>query len=200
MTSIVEKVRNLITDNLKTDGRDVYTYEASTSSKIFTLTESNIEASTIVVYKNGTVWSSANYSYSTTTGKLTVTGTLSAGDSLEVFYSYYAKYSNNELDGFVKGAIYYISVNGYKTFVVESGDILSPVPTEAEENLIAIIAHILIKGNIVSYRTPELTITFERGDSIEKKITKFIRQCGKAYGVLEYIDLRAVVAVEEEDL
>jgi hypothetical protein len=201
MTEIITKVRNLIDDGLKIDGRDVYNYETSSSSKIFTLTESNISSSTIIVYKNGVVWAASNYSYSSTTGKLTITGTLVVGDILEVIYSYYAKYSDTELQGFIRGAISYLSADHYKCFIVKPPALIFPTPTESEENLIAIIATIIIKGDVVSYRTPELTILFERGDSKEKKIKKFIRQFKKTFGVLDYIDLTKVVVydVDEEE-
>lgn len=57
MTNIILKLRNLIGDILKTDGRDVFDYESISSSKIFTLTESNVYSPTIIVYKNGLLWS-----------------------------------------------------------------------------------------------------------------------------------------------
>ena len=199
MTTIIEKVRDLISDNLITIGRDVFVYESITSSKIFTLTESNVTASTIVVYKNGTVWAGTNYSYSATTGKLTVTGTLVAGDSLEVVYSYYQKYSDTEIQGFIRGAISYLVVEKYRCFAVMPPDMIFPTPTSNEENLIAVVASILIKGDIVSYRTPELTINFERGDSKEIKIKKFVRQFKKTYGCLVYIDPSETIVVEDED-
>jgi hypothetical protein len=194
MVEIIVKVRNLIEDILKTDGRDVFIYESVTSSKIFTLTEGNVSSSTIIVYKNGVVWAGTNYSYSTTTGKLTVTGTLAVGDSLEVIYSYYLKYSDTELQGFIRGAVSYLSVNQYKCFAVKPPSLIFPTPTESEENLIAVIATILIKGDVIAYRTPELTMNFERGDSKEKKIKKFIRQFKKTLGVLDYINLELEMA------
>lgn len=188
MITIIEKVRNLIADNEVTNGVDVFTYESSTSSKVFTLTESNISAASIVVYKNGVVWASSNYSYNLNTGKLTVTGTLTAGDSLEVNYTYYTKYSDSEITGYIKAALTYLCVERYETFTVESGDVLDPEPTEAQEHLIALVASILIKGSIKSYRTPEISITFNDNDSLELKIRKAIRQFDKAFGVMEYID------------
>jgi hypothetical protein len=277
MTEIILKVRNLIEDKLKTEGRDVFTYESINSSKIFTLTEGNVSSSTIVVQKNGIVWSLlpvagtgvawtrvlavititktahglitgdsvtitasnstsalplgtylvtkltdntftvvglnagatsgtctyttvSNYSYSTTTGKLTLTGNVTVGDSFELTYSYYSKYSDNELRGNIKGALSYLSVEKYKTFAAKSDNIIIPTPNESEENLIAVIAAILIKGNVISYRTPELTVTFERGDSKEKMIKKFIRQFRKAYGVLEYIDLGENMTDPDEEI
>lgn len=189
MTEIILKIRNLIQDILKTDGRDLFTYESVASSKIFTLTESNVSSSTIIVLKNGSVWAASNYSYSSTTGKLTVTGSLTAGDSLEVTYSYYQKYSDTELQGFIKAAISHLSVERYNTFTVKSDNVIFPTPTEAEENLIAIIATILIKGDVTGYRTPELTISFERGDSKEKKIKKIVRQFKKSKGVFRYVKM-----------
>lgn len=199
MDKIILKVRDLIVDNLLTDGRDVFTYESITSSKIFTLTAANISASTIVVYKNGVVWADTNYSYSATTGKLTVTGTLVAGDSLEVDYSYYQKYSDTELQGQIRSAISYLVIEKYKCFAIKPPDIIFPTPTEDEENLIAVVASILIKGDIISYRTPELTMSFERGDSKEKKIHKFVRQFKKTYGILDYIKYdEKVVDLEDE--
>jgi len=198
MTTIIEKLRNLIQDSLITTGRDVFTFESITSSKIFTLTEANVSAATIIVLKNGVVWAGTNYSYSTTTGKITVTGTLTAGDSLEVDYSYYAKYSDTELQGQIKSAISYLAVEKYGTFAIKSDNVIFPTPNESEENLIAIVAAILIKGDVVGYRTPELTISFERGDSKEKKIKKFIRQYKKTYGCLTYIKMDEKIVSEED--
>jgi hypothetical protein len=187
MTTVIEKLRNLVEDNLITTGRDVFTYESITSSKIFTLTEANVSAATIVVLKNGVVWAATNYSYSATTGKLTVTGALVAGDSLEVDYSYYTKYSDSELRGFIKASISYLAVEKYGTFTVKSDNIIFPTPTEAEENLLGVVASILIRGDVIHYRTPEITVNFEKSDSKEKKIHKFVTQFKKTYGVLKYV-------------
>lgn len=195
MTTIISKIRNLIQDLLITTGRDVFDY---TTSKVWSLTEGNVVSATILVYKNGILWSNTNYSYSSTTGKLTVTGTLIAGDTLEVLYSYYSKYSDTELTGWIRSALSYLSVEQYKTFSIKSDSTLFPSPTEAEENLIAVIASILIKGDIVSYKTPEITVTFERGDSKEKKIKKLIKQFNKAFGIIEYIDYDEKLEDSEE--
>jgi hypothetical protein len=198
MTNEIAKIRDVVQDFLRTDGVDNFTYESITSSKIFTLTWANAVSATIVVLKNGVVWASSNYTYSATTGKITVTGTLSAGDSLEVTYSYYKKYSDTELKGFIKSAIYYISIEKYGTFVVRSDETIFPTPTESEQNLISIIASILMKGDVTGYRTPELTINFERGDSKEVKIKKYIRQFKKAYGCLKYIDPSETIVTDED--
>ena len=199
MTAVIEKLRNLIGDNLITTGRDCFEYISITSSKIFTLTESNVSASSIIVLKNGVTWADSNYSYSAVTGKLTVTGSLSAGDSLEVDYSFYQKYSDTELQGFIKAAISYLAVGKYGTFAVKSDNIIFPTPTEAEENLLALIASILIKGDVTHYRTPEITINFEKSDSKEKKIYKIITQFKKTFGAIKFVKYdEKIVDIDEQ--
>jgi hypothetical protein len=270
MDDVILATRDLIGDLLITTGRDVFIYESIISSKIFTLTESNISSTTILVYKNGILWSVtgssenwtrvgtvititktahglvtgdvititassvpaglplgtytittltantftivgintgtangtctwSNYVYSTTTGKITIGGTLVVGDSLEVDYSYYEKYSDTELSGHIRGAISYLAIEKYKCFLVKPPSLIFPTPTQSEIYLIAVIASILIKDDIVQYRTPELTMIFERGDSKEVKIKKFIRQFKKTMGVLDYIDLSETTVLEDED-
>jgi len=199
MENIILKVRDVIVDSLITNGIDVWTYESIVSSKIITLTESNISTPTILVYKNGVLWADTNYSYSAVTGKLTVTGTVAVGDSLEITYSYYAKYSDIELEGFIRSAVSHLVVEKYRCFAIKPPNIIFPTPSEEEENLIAIVASILIKGDIISYRTPELTINFERGDSKEKKIKKLVRNFKKTIGNFQYIDPTENTSDCEED-
>jgi len=186
MIIIIAKLRDLIQDGLITNGTQTEEYLVS---KIFTLYFSNVESSTIKVYRNGALVSGANYTFDEDTAKLTYTGTILAGDNIEITYSYYSKYSYNELAGYVRSAIYHLGMEQYKTFIIESGDILDPEPTENEENLIAIVASILVKGNIRSYKTPEFTIVFGDNMSSDQIIKQCVRQFKKAYGVYTYIDL-----------
>jgi len=182
MTTIIEKIRGLINDNLA-NSSDFYTYE---SRKVFTLTESNVSASTVKLFKNGTeVVSTGNWTYSATTNKITYTAALVAGDLIEITYSAYRKYSDNELTGYIKAAITYLSVYKYKTFTARA-DVIIPTPTEAQENLIALIASIIIMPAIKSYRTPELTIVFAEGINKEEKIDQSISQYAKCLGMLDY--------------
>jgi len=197
MTTIIEKVRNIVEDNYKINSE---TQEYYGGAKIFPLEFGNIDANSLVVYKNGTIWASANYSYSSTTGKVTVTGTLTAGDNLTFEYNAYEKYSDNELRGYVRSAIYHLAVEKYKTFTAKSDNVVFPTPTESEECLIAFIAAILIKGNIRQYRTPEFTIVFDTDNmSIEKKIKATIKQYNKAFGKITYIDMGEQLAEPEDE-
>lgn len=184
MTTIIEKVRNLNQDNLKATF-DTFEYGIS---KVFSLSEANIDSTTITCLKNGESWASSNYTYSSSTGKITVTGDLTAGDSLEFDYSAYTKYSDSEIKGYIKAAITYLAIEKYETFAIKSDNEIFPTPDESEENLIAAIANIIINGSIRQYKTPEITIDFNNKLSKEEKIKLVIRQFKKNFGYLKYID------------
>lgn len=181
MQTIIRKIRDLLNDNYDTQS-DLFTYYAS---KIFTLTQPNALSTSIIVYKNGVVWANTNYSFNSITNKLTVTGTIVSGNTLEIFYSTYKRYSDNVLSGYIGAALTHLSVEQYKTFTITSS-IIFPTPSACEENLIALIASILIIGTITSYKTPELTITFAETDSVSNKIQKTIRNFNKAFGTIEF--------------
>jgi len=196
MDTIIAKVRDLIEDNYKYSP-EIQEYYGG--AKIFTLQSSNISETSLKVYKNGTLWADSNYSYDLDTGKVTVTGTLNTGDNLEFAYNTYEKYSDNEIRGYIRSALYHLTIEKYKTFCAKPGNIIFPTPSESEEDLIAIVASILIKGSIRSYRTPEFTIQFEEGVSSDEKIKQSIRQFNKAYGNIEYIDPTEDIVVEDDE-
>lgn len=195
MQNIIIKLRDSIEDNYKytTDSFEYIT------SKVFTLTESNIDATSLVCYKNGTLWAATNYAYAATTGKVTVSAALTAGDVLEFVYNAYAKYSDTELRGYIRAALGDLSIEKYKTFVSKSDNTIYPTPTEDEEYLIAFIASVRIKGSISSYKTPEITINFNDKQSNSEKIRQAVRQFAKAYGVLEYVELDEEAVPEDID-
>jgi hypothetical protein len=139
----------------------------------------------------------ANYSY--LAGIVTVTGNLTAGDSLRFDYSAYSKYSDTELQGYIRSALYYLTAEKYKTFAIRPPTLIFPTPTEDEECLIAILACILIKGSIRQYRTPEFTITFGENLSIEQKIKQSVSKFKKAFGYIDYVDLDEQAADTEDD-
>ncbi len=186
MTEIISKLRNIIKDLLESS-YDNYLYESTTyPTKVFTLSEPNVSASTIHLYKNGVeVLSSGNWTFSATTNKITYSASLTAGDTIEVFYSAYKKYSDTELKGYVRSAITYLSVYNYKTFK-EKSEVIIPTPSEGEENLLALVASITILPNIKTYRTPELTIIFGERESKEDKILNAINFFDKCYGSIEF--------------
>jgi hypothetical protein len=194
MDNLVTKLRNLLQDNFKHRNYSRTFY----SSKIFILEDANIDEDSLVIEKGGEIWEDDNYDYYLLTGKLIIheiTGyELEEGETLVFSYDCYEKYSNTELETFIKNAIYWLSVLNYKTFALGTGDVLDPEPTEVQENIIAIVGWVLCKGDIVSYRTPEFTVTFGNRLSLEDKIKKLIDDSDKCFGSLTYVDLSADAA------
>ena len=182
LTTYTTKIRKLIEDFSKTR-IDTFTY--STSS-IFTLVKSK-NVSIISVLVNGTSTadlSGVDYTYSSTTNQVTVTG-LSSGDDIQIKYTY-NEYSTSELENYVHSALDYININNdLKTFEVASGDVISPTPTTKQTSLICIVASILIKPNISQYSLPNLTVRYPRTMSkdqiIEKIVQKFFASDGYFY-------------------
>jgi len=185
MINITIKLRSLIEDGYKFCS-ETFTYNGS--SKIFTLKESNISSATIIVKKNGVIWSASNYSFDSNTCDLTITGTLADDDVLTVTYNAYKKYSDTELQGYICAAITKISGEHYGEFVVASTTI-TPTPTEAEENMIALVATIMINKSIARYQTPDFTIQFIENESIDQKIRRIVKQFNRSYGSIEFHDL-----------
>jgi hypothetical protein len=193
MDSIITKIRDL-THDLASPIRDVFQY---TTSAVFTLSEANVIASSIVAYKNGTLYASSNYSYNSSTGKITVTGSLVSGNTLEFDYQAYIKYSDTEIKSYIRQALIYLTAERYNTFVAKSDDTIFPTPSEAEEGLISLIATLLFDCTISSYRTPEFTVTLERDISRPMQIKRVIAQFRKSNGVLRYINPNEDTIVED---
>lgn len=188
MESIIEKLRNIIQDNLKDDG---YYCETYYTDNVFTLPDANVSPSTLKVYVNGELKDSTNYSFDAVRSKITYTGDLTEGDVLSATYSYYEKYSDSELKSYIKSAVSKISVEKYKTFKVGDSDTFFPTPTEEEKNLIAVVASILIGDSISYYRTPEFTVRFNETQSKDEKIKMIIRNFIRTFGIMKYVDLKS---------
>jgi len=142
LSNIETLVRYLIEDNSATMiPGDLFTYEASA---VFSLTESNVISVTSVLKNDVALTVTTEYTYSSTTNKVTIIASLTAGDTIEVQYTYYPNYSSTEIQNYVRAAITHISINNYETFEVHNS-IIYPEPEEGEKNLISTITAILIK-------------------------------------------------------
>jgi hypothetical protein len=184
-STIAAKIRHLIEENLKS-GTDIFTYG---SSDIFTLTELNISAVT-TVFKNDVELDSGDWSYDSDTNKLTLSVSgVSSGDVIQVDYTYYPNYSLAELQNYIQASILQLSINNFKTFVVNSTNI-NPEPTEREQNLIAAIAGILIRPGNITYRLPDITYTVPSTSlTKEEMIRKVIGIYKKdSHGIFNLID------------
>lgn len=160
-SEIRTKIRAILNDN-STSGKDIFTYEGN--SRSFSLSEDHVISVTAVYVNDVQVASSGNWSYSSSVNKLIFENSYSftVSDVIEVDCEYYKDYSNNELDGYIRASISYISIHRYKTFEINDDDI-NPEPSEEEQNLIAVIASILIRPENKSYRLPDLTVTVPIG-------------------------------------
>ena len=183
LNQIRTKIRALIEDLTKSDF-EVFTY---TNSSIFTLSESNI-VSIVEVSKNSSVLGSGDYSYDSTTNKLTIIASLTQGDIITVNYTY-TKYSDTELDGFITSALVWISVFSTcnQDFELETNTI-EPTPSNREIDLITLIVSILIKPDYSIYRLPNLTVRYPRTMPKEKRIELLVMKFNSGIGIADVLE------------
>jgi len=129
--------------------------------------------SVTAVWINDAEEDSSNWSFDSTTNKVTINTAMSVGDSVEIKYTYYSNYSNTEIENYVRSALIQISASNYKDFIVESGTIY-PEPTSREKNMIATIAGILISPDNMTYRLPDMSVVVQKDVPTYDKIRKVI--------------------------
>jgi len=168
VSSITDKVRYLIQDFAKST-KDIFT---AGNSSIFTLTEDN-PVSITAVYKNSTELSSGQWSFDSSTNKVTISTTVNAGDIIEIDYTYYPTYSTSEITGYINSALIIISSFSYYTWSIENDNIY-PEPNTEEQNLIALVASILINPNNKSFSLPNIKVNVPKDLPTTDKINKII--------------------------
>lgn len=193
-TSIIENIRGLIFDNKNIDGRDAHVYD---TSRKFYISKSYIDSTTIVVYLNGTSLSTDDWSYSSTTNQVTITPITSGvvlvkNDVIVITYSYYEKYSDTELVGYIKAALtYFVKFRYPKSFFMDSSNnILTRngiQPTDNEADLISIVSAIHIDPKNVNIKMPDFTISAEESLSKTDQIQMAINNFSKSYGIVEFL-------------
>lgn len=154
-----------------------------TNSSIFTLSEPNVTAISKVLH-NGTLLGSGDYSYDSITNKITLTISLANGDKIEVDYLYH-KYSDTELDEYIRASLVYISIYGDSCqydFELEDDEIF-PTPSNKDTDLISLISSILIKPDYTEYRLPNLKVIYDKRIPKEDRISQLISQYEMGLGV-----------------
>ena len=169
LSLIREKIRALCSD-FSSSETETFTYS---SSAIFTLSEDNINSVTSVE-QNGVELGSGDYSFDSDTNKITISASLTSGDIIEVIYAY-NKYSNSELNEYMKASLVWLSVydDSAKDFEIETNDIY-PTPSGQEEDIIALISSILINPEYSEYVLPNVRIKYPRTMDKEQRIEKLI--------------------------
>jgi hypothetical protein len=170
MTEIVAFVRILLGDisTSNSNSPDIFTYG---SSKVFSLTESNVIAISSVTINDV---ATTNYTFSTTTNKLTISASLTSGDIIEVIYTYYPNYSTTEIENYIQSALVYLGTHHFEDFMLESNNEIYPEPTTEEEKLIALITATLIEPDNKSIRLPDISINVPTDLPLGQKIAKII--------------------------
>jgi len=168
LTSLVTTVRYLIGD-ISSIEKDIFTYG---SSAVFTLSEENIIAISAVSVND--IESGVTYTFDSDTNKVTITSSITSGDTVTIDYTYYPNYSANEIESAIRSSLVHLSVNNFYDFIVEEDDAVYPEPDTRETNLIAMITSILLEPNNVSYSLPDVKITSPDNLSTSDKIRKTI--------------------------
>lgn len=186
LATIRNKIRALIED-LSKSGFEVFT---KTSANIFTIAQENITLTKVLI--NGV--ETSDYTFDINTNKIEITASgFAEGDIVETDYSYY-KYSDTELDEFIRASLVWISVysdddKDYELEAESSGEeVISPTPNNRTTDLIALISSILIKPDYTSYKLPNVTVIYNGKMPKEDRIEKLIGKFNMGLGVNDIIE------------
>ncbi len=193
--SIIVKIRGIIKDLLKTDGKNAFEYDTDSS---FFLSEDRVSATGMLVYQNGNELSTNDWSFNADTNAVTITPVTSGvslvvGDNIIITYNYYNKYTDSALTSYIKSSLTNFTQRQYKkTFYMNSSDEVVNLnglnPTEAEGDIIAIITAINIDPNNVRISTRDFTTTPEEFKSKAEQIKDVFDQFTRSYGVVSFLE------------
>ena len=183
LAELYTKVKSLCGDFEKSSF-EIFEY---TTTNIFTIAQCNITITEVLL--NGVVTS--DYSFSADTNKITITASgLASGDKIETDLTYFS-YSTTELKEYIRAALTWISIYGKDEADYEIEDTaIYPTMDNTTEDLVAIIASILIKPNYNRKSLPGgITITYPKTMPKEKVIEQLICRYFRGSGVVGEIDI-----------
>jgi len=186
LDTIRAKIRALVTDNSKS-GFQTFVY---TTSAIFTIAQENITITKVLLDSVET----DDYSFDSVTNKITITASaLDTSSVIEVDYIY-NKYSDTEIDGYIKSALVFISVYSRSdefNFELEgesAGDTeIVPTMDSHTGDLVSLVASILIKPNYSQYSLPNLKVVYPTKMTKEDRIAKLITRFNEGIGLISVI-------------
>ena len=192
---VIRIIRGLIKDTLRTDGQKAYEYAGDNK---FTLPESFVDSSSIKVYQNGSLLSTDDWSYSSTTNRVTIEfvtsgKVLTNGDIITITFSYYGKYSENEIKDYLEASLsFFVQYRYSKVFFLDSNDNIKTEdginPTTSELQFIAIIAAITIDPDNITIKTKEFTINGTTEKSKDELIRDAFNNFRKNFGILNFVE------------
>jgi len=168
VSTIKAKIRQITEDNLVTE-TDIFTYE---SSKIFTLSEDSVVSVTDVSVNE--VSSGVIYIFNSDK-KVTISSSLTVGDTVQIDYTCYKNYSDTELLNYIESSLVHLSINNYGDYEYDSDDdAIYPDLEKREENLVSMISATLINPDNKSLRLPNISISVPNDFPVNMKISKLI--------------------------
>ena len=170
VSSVTTIIRGLIDDNLKTDGRDSEIFD---TSSVFFISEDFVSSATITVYVDGV--ETSNFTYDSDNNAVTIADSLTADQTILMKYSYYKKYSETEIQGYLNSSLSYFVLHQYrKTFEIDSNDEINAIndyiPTTNELYFIAFVAAIVIDPQNIRISIPDLSLSAKRDKSDQEQI------------------------------
>ncbi|GEM_PF-1378789 len=185
LSELRTKIRALIEDFAKANFQ-VFTY---TNSNIFTLAEPHIVAITKVLINGNELQSGESYSFDPSTNKITINGvSFNTGDTIEVDFTF-NKYSDVELNEYIRAALVWLSIYDYTEgdFELESNNVF-PTLSNKEEDMVSIIASILIKPDYTSYKLPNVSVIYPEHSTKEQRIKDLINYFKHGVGAVGVIN------------
>lgn len=194
---IIRWIRQLIDDQTKTDGRDVFEYNGTDNT--FPLSEDFPDITSFTVLRNDTELASTEFTYDSDTNEMDVTLTgsgeaLVEEDIIDIRYNYYLKYSDAEIKGYIEGSLlYFTEFRHSKIFEYDTDrdrvvTINGVNPTTAEAHLIALITAVNINPDNVTLRLPEITRTAVQNKSKKEQISEILSRWQRFVGSIEFIE------------
>lgn len=182
LAELYTKVKSLCGDFGKSSF-EVFEY---TTTNIFTIAASNITITKVLINNVET----SDYSFDSTTNKITVTASgLASTDKIEVDYTYFS-YSESELKEYFRAALTYISIYSADDQDLEiEDDNIYPTVDNRTEDMIAIIASVLIKPNYLEKRVGNLVLKYPKTMPKEKVIESLIVRFNRGLGSVGIISL-----------
>jgi hypothetical protein len=194
INTIIKPIRGLIKDTGKTV-RNAFEYVSDSS---FKLSDANVDDSTIKVFVNGADITDANWSFNEDTNKVTISSTLTEGDTVIIVFVCYEKYSNAEITSYIEANLVRFTQKRYKkSFSIEDDEIVDAdgeSPTKAEGDVIAIVTAIDIDPQNVEIRTRDFTVTASENKSKSEQFNEVFAQFDRGFVSLDFLE------IDEENL
>lgn len=193
VSSLTTIIRGLIKDRIRNDGNDIAEYIGDNS---FNVSEMFPDSTSFVVYQNGSVVDTQDYTYNADTNQIVIVFVTSGSafnddDLIRTTYNYYCKYSDTEIKGFLLSSLSYFVQHRYnKIFDINSDDEIVTIngiqPTIEELYFIALIASILIDPQNITVKDGEFRITANRDTSDQEQISNAFRQFKRFVGTVSF--------------